>query len=50
MLLFCRSIMRCNIRELADAEDGQEGQSARKNLRGLWAAVQMAKKVGKGLG
>ncbi len=37
-------------RGLVHAENGQEGQFARKNLRSLRPAVQMAQKMGKRLG
>jgi hypothetical protein len=38
------------MRSLAHAQNGQEGQSARKNLRHVRAAVQMAEEMGERLG
>jgi hypothetical protein len=38
------------MKSLAHAKNGQKGQFARKNLRRMRAAVQMAKEMGERLG
>jgi hypothetical protein len=38
------------MKALADAENDKKGQFARKNVRGVWLAIQMAQEMGAGLG